>query len=214
MTIPGNAQFQLDAYLAELGKHLCSLSPDDAKDIVEEIRSHILDKVALAGGGASPQTGTIEDVLNSLGTPAQLASRYLADDLLARAQVSRSPFLIIAGLVRWATLSIVGGFVLIGSLIGYFISVALVWCAVLKPLHPRSAGLWRIPAEGDTSISLRLGFASPPPGAVDLLGWWIVPLGLVFGFGLFFVITRLCAWSIRYFRNSRPLLALRVRKAA
>ena len=39
-------------------------------------------------------------------------------------------------------------------------------------------------------ISLRLGFGSAPPGGRELLGWWIVPIGLVVGCGLVMLTTR------------------------
>jgi hypothetical protein len=203
MSMPADVQRKVDAYLGALTKRLRPLRAHDSSEIVEEIRSHILDSVA---AGGTINAASLDRTLQALGTPEELAGRYLADDVLARAQTTHSPFLIIAGLFRWATLSIVGFFVLVGALVSYFISTALVWCAVLKPLHPHSAGLWRLPSETDTVLSLRLGFKAPPAGAVDLLGWWIEPLGLILGFGLFFLTTRLCAWSIRHFRNTRPLL--------
>ena len=203
MSIAADAQQKIDLYLGALSKCLRPLSAHDSTEIVDEIRSHILDSAASSGEITS---AAVDRLLRAFGPPEELARKYLADDILERAQTTHSPFLMLAGLFRWATLSTIGFFVLLASLLSYFFSIALVWCAVLKPLHPHTAGLWRLPSESDTVLSLRLGFESPPAGAVDLLGWWIVPLGLILGFGVFFLTTRLCAWSIRHFRNTRPLL--------
>ena len=48
MTISADAQQKIDAYLKLLRKRLRGLSDQDASDIVKEIRSHILDKAAVA----------------------------------------------------------------------------------------------------------------------------------------------------------------------
>jgi hypothetical protein len=45
------------------------------------------------------------------------------------AEVRRSPFQILASLLRWASLSVAGFFVLVSSLIGYFLGVAFILCA-------------------------------------------------------------------------------------
>src|SRR5215472_3335382 len=82
----------------------------------------------------------------------------MTDNLLAQAEVSRSPVRILRGLFRWASLSIAGFFVLMGSALGYFLGVAFMLCALLEPVHPRTAGLWIFPAGVNAStIFLRWG---------------------------------------------------------
>ena len=103
MTITAESQKTIDTYLAALRKQLRGPVDEDVEDIVEEIRAHILDKTS--GPGA---TDTVAATLASLGTPEELASRYRTDDLLQRAQVTRSPFVSLRSLFRWATLSFVG----------------------------------------------------------------------------------------------------------
>jgi hypothetical protein len=53
----------------------------------------------------------VDAVLAALGSPEELASQYMTDDLQARAEVSRSPLTILRTLLRWASLSVVGFFV-------------------------------------------------------------------------------------------------------
>jgi hypothetical protein len=197
MTISADSQHKIDAYLKVLGKRLRGLSDQDSSDVVKEIRSHILDKAAMEG---EVTPGSVASALADLGSPEELAGQYLTDDLLARAQVSGSPWLVLQSLFRWASLSLVGLSMLTFSVIGYILAGSFALCALLKPIHPQTAGLWLLPEPEDAySYSLRLGFSSPPAHGRELLGWWIVPLGLVFAMGLVLLIFHCGLWSIRKF---------------
>jgi hypothetical protein len=200
MTIPNDAQQKIDAYLRTLRRRLRDVNEDEVSDFAEELRSHILDKAADRG---ELTAAGVDAALTSLGSPDELAAQYATDVLLARAQLSRSPVRILESLFHWASLSAAGFFVLIGSIVGYLLGCAFLLCALLKPLHPRTAGLWTLPdPSGGMEISLRLGFGTPPAGGQELLGWWIVPLGLVVGLGLVMLTTRFALWSARQFRRS------------
>src|SRR5579872_4332739 len=179
----GDAQQTIETYLARLRARLGGISEQDVREIVEELRSHIVDK---AGAGAEGVTAAgVSATLAALGSPEELASEYMTDNLLARAEISRSPVRILESLFRWASLSMAGFFAFMVCLVGYLLGVSFVLCALLKPIHPLTAGLWILPAgANDFMISLRLGFGSAPAGGRELLGWWIVPIGLVVGCGL------------------------------
>ncbi|MBV9340418.1 MAG: hypothetical protein JO159_05955 [Acidobacteria bacterium] len=75
----------------------------------------------------------VDATLAGLGNPEDLASEYMTDAALARAEVSRSPIEILASLFRWASLSVAGLFVLISSLTTFSGggSCRLVWSQVL-----------------------------------------------------------------------------------
>jgi hypothetical protein len=148
----------------------------------------------------------VDTALAALGSPEELASQYMTDNLLAQAEVSRSPVRILESLFRWASLSIAGFFVLLGAVAGYFLGLVFMLLAILKPFHPQTAGLW-VPRDntGDLAISLRLGFGSAPVGASEVLGWWVVPLGFVAGCGLVILTTRFALWCARHYRRSRAL---------
>jgi hypothetical protein len=196
-----DAQQRVDAYLARLRQRLRGLHDEDVREIVEELRSHIRDKAG------SPMTATeVDSALAALGSPEELASQYLTDDLLARAEVSRSPVRILESLFRWASLSVAGFLVLLGSLLGYFLGVVFILVAALKSFHPRTAGVWLLPSGADDfEISVRLGFGSAPLGGREVLGWWIIPLGLVLGCALVMLTTRFAIWCVRQYRKSRAL---------
>jgi hypothetical protein len=198
--VDGDAEQKIDAYLSRLRARLRGIDEQDIREIVEELRSHILDKM----GTDEVSAGEVDATLAALGSPEELASEYLTDNMLARAEVSRSPVRILESLFRWASLSIAGFFAFLASVVGYFLGVSFVLCALLKPVHPQTAGLWILPAAaGDFLISLRLGFGMAPPGGRELLGWWIVPIGLVAGCGLVMLTTRFGLWCVRQHRRSR-----------
>lgn len=195
------AQEKVETYLGTLRTRLRGLGNDEINDIVEELRSHILEKSTVNGELAARE---VDAVIEALGNPQKLASEYITQAALARAEISRSPFQLLAGLFRWACLSIAGFFVLVSSLIGYFLGIAFILCALLKPIHPQSAGLWSFRnSSGELQLSLRLGFGIAPADGRDMLGWWMVPVGLVAGFGLVMLTSRFAAWCVRRYQKSR-----------
>jgi hypothetical protein len=203
MTMARDAQQKIESYLTRLRGRLRGLNHDDIRDIVEELRSHIVDKAAASG---QVTTEGVDGALAALGSPEELASEYVTDNLLARAEVSRSPLRILESLLRWASLSVAGFFVLLGSIVGYFVGGAFMWCGVLKLIHSQTAGLWAYrDNNGDLAFSLRMGFGSSPVGARDVLGWWVVPIGLLAGCGLVILTTRFAVWCARQYRKSRAL---------
>jgi len=183
-----DAQLGIDAYLNRMRSRLRGLSDQTTAEILAELRSHITEKAAADG---EMTAASVDAALVALGSPEELASEYVTDELLARAEVSRSPIHIIESLFRWASLSVAGFFVLLGSIAGYFLGAAFILVAALKPFHPDTAGLWVTQdATGDLAFSLHLGFGSAQVGGREVLGWWVVPVGLLAGCGLVILTTR------------------------
>jgi hypothetical protein len=203
MTTAGHAQQRIDAYLGRLRRGLRGMNDEDARDIVEELRGHIIDKASVRG---ELTAAAVEAALAALGTPEELASQYMTDELMSRAAVSRSPIRILESLFRWASLSVAGFLVLLSAMMGYFLGGAFTLCGVLKIIHPQTAGLWALrDSTGNLEISLRLGFGSAPAGGRDLVGWWIVPIGLFVGCGLVMLTTRFALWCAQRYRRSLAL---------
>jgi hypothetical protein len=204
MTMPTIAQQRVDGYLRRVRQRLQGMREEDALEIVEELRSHILDKATLNG---EMTAAGVDSAMAALGSPEELASEYITDSMLARAEVSRSPVRILESLFHWASLSVSGFVALLVTIFGYFIGGVFLLCAVMKPFHPQTAGLWLIPqGADDVEISFRLGFGSVPLSSRDLLVWWIVPVGLLAGCGLVVLTTKYAVWRARRYRASRVLL--------
>jgi uncharacterized membrane protein len=107
MTLPADAHQKIDAYLNAIDGRLRGLSSEDRREIVDELRSHILDKAAVGGKTTDGEVtiAGVDAALAALGSPEDLANLYVTDEVLARAEVSRSPFRIIDSLFRWASMS-------------------------------------------------------------------------------------------------------------
>lgn len=199
----GSVDQRVETYLIKLRGRLRGMNDDDVREIVQELRAHIEDKVTAS---QEARAATVDRAIAALGSPEELASQYLTDAMLSRAEISRSPVRILESLFRWASLSMAGFFVMLGSVVGYFLGIVFVLLALLKPFHPETAGLWvpRI-SNGDLSISIRLGFGNAPADKQEVLGWWIVPIGLLVGCGLVMLTTRCALWCARRYGRSREL---------
>lgn len=200
MAVPDVAHRKVEDYLQELRRALRPLPAEEALEIVEEIRSHVLDSAEQNGGLSEERLDT---ALGRLGRAAELAAMYVTESLVRRAEVSRSPWLALRSIFRWATLSVAGFFVFLGSLIGYGIGASFVVCALVKPFAPGRVGLWKLADPAD-DLSFSLGWVNRPD-ATDLLGWWIIPVGLAIGLGLIFLTARFGLWSLRWFHQTRPV---------
>jgi uncharacterized membrane protein len=201
MTSTAESEKAVETYLASLRRHLRDLMDEDVRDIVEEIHAHILDKTS---ANATPET--IAATLASLGSPQQLAVRYHTDELLQRAQLSRSPALVLRTILRWATLSVGGMLVFMLSGIGYCIGGIFFGMALLKAFFPSRAGLNIEYTAGHIS-SAGFGAGSGPHVGHDPIGLWLIPICLVLGGGILFLTFRFGTWSLRLFSRPRHAVA-------
>lgn len=187
---------KLNAYLAEL-RNFLHLDPGLGQEIIEELRSHVYE--CAVSHGQLTDVG-VTAALERLGPPRDLAARYTSECLAVPALTRRPGLQIVRRLCDWATIGPAGLFLVLGSLAGYYMAAALALCSIRKLFAPDRAGLWQM----GESVSLRLGFtATPPAEGTELLGWWIIPLGLTTGIGLILLTTRLGFWSLRSFRQLR-----------
>jgi hypothetical protein len=188
---------RMEEYLRELRSALRTLPEDETHDIVEEIRSHLRDS-AETGGVLAPDA--MLAALERLGPPRALASMYRVENLAERAERTRSPWLALRTIFHWAGLSLSGAGALLVSLVGYTLSASFMICAVAKPFNPQRVGLWRLDDPQD-HWSLHLGFRVPPQGT-EVLGWWIVPLGLLAAAGLLLMTVRFGWRSLHRLRRT------------
>ena len=197
------AQKRVEEYLKQVRRNLRGLREEQVLEITAELRSHILER---ASRGGELTIGSVLEALDRLGSPEELAREYATDALLARAEISRTPLRLLDTLFGWATMSAAGFVVLIVTISGYFLGVVFLLVALMKPFHPATAGLWALrDSTGDLELSVRMGFGLRPSNGHELLGWWIVPLGLVVGCGLVVGTTRFALWCVRMYRRSRAL---------
>jgi hypothetical protein len=215
MILSTESQKTIDTYLNDLRKQLRPLAPDDAGDIVEEIRAHLLDKTTGLNSDSM-----LTSTLASLGPPEELAARYRTDELLKRAQSTRSPFISLLSLARWATLSLIGMVTFVLSMAGYTVGTLLLIAGMLKLIYPHNGGIWFDPKPGSPQVSLLqilrggmvdgsagFSFGSSPwthPGH-EVFRLWLAPTALTIGALLVFLTFRLGTWCLRKFWRPQAL---------
>lgn len=182
----------LERYLAQVRAALRGLPEPEIDDILRELRSHIVE---------STSDGTAVDVaLRALGNPVDLAKTYQADNQMAQAECTCSPLVILQGLRHTSKSRL--GCVVVTALycFAYTFVVILLAAAVTKIFSPAHTGLFYAPGN---LLSLQLIVdGSPPPGARELLGWWLVPTALASGLALRYPIDWVAQWWIRRYRRS------------
>lgn len=192
---------ETDDYLRRFEAALRGLPSERIDDIVAEIRSHLED-IAVTDAGLDPRQ--LHDALLRLGDPAELAEGYRLGVLAARAEGTRSPLLLLRTVATWASMSAAGLWSLLIGCAGYLVAALALACAAFKPFIPGRIGLWRIPTpDGDTHIQLGR-VVEPAPGAQELLGAWIIPIGIIVGLGALILTTRFLSSRIRQLRGSGP----------
>ncbi len=184
----------LDTYLHQVQRHLGGLPDAEARETIAELRSHVLDKVA---GDFSVRA--IEAALDELGSPREVARLNVTERVAADLEVNRSPWRVLSAVGRLASLSLYGVFAFLVSLFGYALAAGLLITAAAKPFNPRHTGLWVQP---QNSYSVMLGVTGHNQTGNELLGWWIIPIGLGLGLLLGWLTWRFGLFSVRHMRRT------------
>jgi hypothetical protein len=183
----------LDTYLAQVTRHVRGLPDAEVREIVAELRAHVLDKVE---GDVSP--ARIEAAIAELGSPREIARANVTERVVARAEARRTPWSVLGGIVRLAGLSVYGVFAFLVSVLGYGSAFALLATAAIKPFAWDHAGLWISRNAPDNYImSWHLGITDNPRLGHEILGVWVIPIGLVMAFLLGWLTWRFNLFSLR-----------------
>ena len=100
----------LETYLAQVQRHLNGLPDAEAREVIAELYSHVLDKV---DGVLTPQR--VEAAIAELGTPKEVARLNVTERVVAHLETHRSPLSVFWGVTRLAGLSLYGFFVFLVS---------------------------------------------------------------------------------------------------
>ena len=156
-----------DAYVRKLLWALQSLPHEDRLNIAAEIHSHLTES-ALAGPLAAASAR------EKLGAPHELARRFVEEYELAGALNRAAPGSLLMAILNRGSRSVAALATGFGAALSYIFALAFLVIAVAKPIAPANIGWWRT---HDGSMMAGL-IATPPLGAADLLGLWIIPLAL------------------------------------
>jgi uncharacterized membrane protein len=187
-------QRRIDAYLVELRRCLGELPPQEVHEILQEIRGHIFERADASGELTEDR---IVAILKALGRPEEIAPLYQVDSVVARARVSVSPRVVMRGIQRWSTVSFWGFAAFVLGIVGYVAGAELIFMVVSKIFAPSQVGAWVGPHAFNIGVT-------HDPTARDVLGWWLVPVGLAGGAALVVATTRVLRWTLRFARIRRP----------
>ena len=187
----GQGQAHLDTYLAQVHRHLGGLSEAEVRETLAELRSHVLDRT---NGVLTP--ASVEAAITALGSPREVARLNVTERVASVMEKDRSPVGVLRAIGRLAGLSLYGFFAFMVSLTGYSMAVGFLMTAVVKPFAPNHAGLWWLDDPQD-GFSYSLGVVGDAPPGRELLGWWIIPIGIVVGVVLGFLTWRFGVFSVR-----------------
>jgi uncharacterized membrane protein len=190
------AESQIDGYLTALRTHLGPLTIAEREEIAREINAHIRDSVEETGA-------SVENVLARLGPAKDLAAQYRDGLLIQRASRSISPLLLLRATLRLATKSVSGIFVFFCAVFGYSLGAGFVVVALAKTIVPSHTGAW---VQDGQLVSAGAFIYGVSPAAHEVLGMWIIPLGLVAGSLTLLLTTFLIRGSLRVSRRVQARL--------
>jgi uncharacterized membrane protein len=198
MTLTDVGESRVNGYLFVLERSLSAFLPREAaRDAVREIESHIRERVA--GAEAVPNERTaLEKILAELGPPLRVAQAYSVERTIDEAVATGRFVPTLRAIWQMAAMTVRGFFVGLGLLIVYLVSFGFFAIAALKPIFPNNVGIQFI-----HGIPVGLGAHFPVTPDLDLRGgYWIIPLAVVFGLGLFVATHRAARRFLASFRRT------------
>jgi len=164
-------------YLFVLGRSLRSFLPRDvAKDALQEIESHILERVAQLESRPDERTA-VEQVLTELGPPLRVAQAYSTEMAVDEALATGRTGAIARALWHLATTTAGGFLATLGLFVGYVSGAAFLALAVLKPIFPENVGLFV-----ENGVPRSLGALFPVPAGTEVWGgYWVIPFTVAIG---------------------------------
>lgn len=172
-------QNPLEIYIARLSGALSAMTVAEREDILEEIRTHVRERVAESGL-------TVEQTLERLGPAETLAADYGKGALVRRAGHTFSPWLILRAAYAWAMTGVHGFLAFLTALLGYTLGFGFIVLGLVKPVFPEETGLWIAPD------LFEFGFRPQNvPEAHEMLGPWFTQISLALGVLLFIGTTML-----------------------
>lgn len=206
----------VDQYCGRLRKALRAVPSVERDEIVEEVRAHLLERIESERHLTEEAVG---EVIGAAGDPEELAREYEMQAMLRQAASTRSPWLLLQTTARWARTGGTGIAAFLVTLVGYGCGLVFYLSALLEPFFPSRFGLWSAAGrrlcfgywDGRLSgemygvciarpASFVLGTLGPTDGPIrELLGFWLIPIGVICGALLLFATTLFARWFIRRF---------------
>jgi hypothetical protein len=196
----------LETYLGAVAAELGALPTPEIEEIVRELRSHALERLQ-----GERDEESVRRTLARLGDSRAIAMEHLEARSSLR-EIGRAVPEVAGGhaqrILGRARATVRASGLVLGSVLSYGFAGCWLYTALAKPFHPARVGLWLLP---DASGDLNLSLGSHGAGDVgrDLLGWWIVPLGLALAAALGWLTWRWNRRQIHRWRSARGVRSAR-----
>ncbi|SRR5712692_1238749 len=181
MNLTDTGQSRVNGYLFVLERSLGTFLPRDVvRDAVREIESHLHERIA-AADAAPDERAAVEKILAELGPPLRVAQAYSTERTIDEAVTTGRFVPMVRAIGHVAAMTIRGFWIAFALFIGYVTSFAFFALAVLKPIFPDNVGI-----QFFRGFPVGLGAHFPAPQAGELGGgYWVVPIALFCGMGIF-----------------------------
>jgi len=171
-------------YFRRIRKNLSLLNQQQKQDLIKELEGHIYESYLESEGGN--ETEKLLNALERMGDPDEFLKPLLSKELLMKGTKSFSPIAIFKGLYLNIYAGLKAVFLSLVFGVGFLLSVIMAILAVVKLILPERVGLFLFP-DGNWSF----GIIANITGANEILGYWIVPLCLIFAVALYMLLTYL-----------------------
>jgi uncharacterized membrane protein len=182
---------EAERFLKEVRRGLGPLQTDERDDVIEELRSHLIERAA---------QGQV-DVLAGFEDPSTLAASFVEERALRGALSAGTPWAHARAILGSTGDSLLLLCALVPLVLGQLVAALVVLTATLKLFAPSEFGVWVGPG------AFYVGRATPL--AHEVLGLWGFPVLLAVGVLLFWMSSR----GLRALARSR-LTATRAHRAA
>ncbi len=185
MVLSETGESRVNGYLFVLERSLRSFLPREVvADAVKEIESHLRDRIAATTATPDERTA-LERIIAELGPPLRVAQAYSAERTLDEAVTTGRVVPTLRAVGQLAQTTVLGFFTALAILIGYAVSIAFFVIALLKPIFPNNVGIQFV-------HGIPVGLAAQFPAANGDLrgGYWVIPIALFFGLGIFVAVHR------------------------
>lgn len=178
----------LAAYISQLDRVLFPLGETERQEILHEIRAHLADSAAAETGDEGQRAAA---AIRKLGSARVVGQAYLSESLLERASHGLRPGLTVLGLATALGGGL--GMTVLGLVFAFgYLALTIIAISTVGKLIVPASGLW-LHDTGAWSLSF-----APMPGAREVLGWWIVPIGVCLVIGGWLALNRLLRVMLRF----------------
>jgi len=182
-----------DQYFRRVNRCSKTLDKDQQKELQLEIQDHLYESFKQETGDS--EAVRLLNAIDKIGDPEEYIKPMVADRLLSSASRTLNPKTILKGLYYNIFEGIKHLFVSLFYVMGYLTAITFGSLAILKIFFPKNVGFF-IYRSGGHAFGV---IGDPINVRTEILGYWIIPIGIVLSLLLYFSLTR----SLRVLKTSK-----------